>query len=233
MLGDGTSPAYSLGVQLGALYKPLDQLSLGLTYISPQEATYSVVSDLNVDGTRDDLKLEQPQQVALGIGYEFFKPGILLEVNCRWVNWSNANGFDDFDWDDQWVLAVGGQWEAIDHLFLRLGYNYAKNPVNKHDGWDGSFGPMGPNDTVDVQGTQVPRYFYETTRMVGFPAFVEHHFTAGIGYEFGENLIINLSYVHAFENSMTETGIAADGTDAKIESKLYEDSLTFSFSWRF
>ena len=138
-------------------------------------------------------------------------------INCRLV----------------YVLALGGQWEAIDHLFIRLGYNYARNPVKEHNGWNGNFfQPTGP-DTVDVQGKKVPVYFYETLRMVGFPAFVEHHISTGIGYEFGENLIINLSYVHAFENSVTETGIAADGSDAKIESKLYEDSLTFSFSWRF
>jgi len=232
-LGDGSSAAYSYGVQLGALYKPLDQLSLGLTYVSPQEAKYNNVADLDGDGARDNLKLEQPQQVALGVAYEFLKPGILLEANGRWINWSDAKGFEDFDWKDQYVIAVGGQWEAIDHLFVRLGYNYAKNPVDEHNGWNGNFFlPGGPN-TVDVQGKNVPVYFYETLRMVGFPAFVEHHITTGIGYEFGENLIINLSYVHAFENSMTETGFAADGSDAKIESKLYEDSLSFSFSWRF
>jgi long-chain fatty acid transport protein len=232
-LGDGSSAAYSYGVQLGALYKPLDQLSLGLTYVSPQEAKYDNVADLDGDGARDNLKLEQPQQVALGIAYEFLKPGILLEVNGRWIDWSNSKGFEDFDWRDQYVLALGGQWEVIDHLFLRAGYNYAKNPLKSHNGWNGNFLQPGGPDRVNVQGKGVPVYFYETLRTVGFPALVEHHITTGIGYEFGENLIINLSYMHAFENSITETGIAADGSDAKIESKLYEDSLSFSFSWRF
>lgn len=232
-LGGGTSPAYSLGVQLGALYKPLDQLSLGLTYITPQEAKYDNVADLNGDGAYDNLKLEQPQQLALGIAYEFLEPGILLEANGRWVNWSNAKGFEDFDWRDQWVLALGGQYEVIDHLFLRLGYNYAKNPVKSHNGWNGNFLQAGGPDTVDVQGKAVPVYAFETLRMVGFPAFVEQHLTTGVGYEFGEHLIINLSYMHAFENSMTENGTAADGSNATVKSKLYEDSLTFSFSWRF
>jgi len=32
-LGDGTVAAYSYGVKLGGIYKPIDQLSLGLTSV--------------------------------------------------------------------------------------------------------------------------------------------------------------------------------------------------------
>jgi len=234
-LGEGSTAAYSYGVQLGVLYKPLDQLSLGLTYTSPQEAEYNHVADLDQSKPgNEDLKLEQPQQVGLGVAYEFLKPRLLLETNVKWINWSDAKGFEDFDWNDQWVFAVGGQWEAIDHLFFRVGYNYAENPVDEHNNWNGAFTPGGvPLDTVNVQGSSIPTYFYETFRVIGFPAIVEHHMTAGIGYELGESLILNLSYMHAFENSLTENGTGPDGNNAKIKSKLYEDSLSFAFTWRF
>jgi len=151
----------------------------------------------------------------------------------KWINWSDAKGFEDFDWNDQWVFAVGGQWEAIDHLFFRVGYNYAENPVDEHNNWNGAFAGGVPLDTVNVQGSSIPTYFYETFRVIGFPAIVEHHMTAGIGYEFGESLILNLSYMHAFENSLSEKGTGPDNNDAKIKSKLYEDSLSFAFTWRF
>jgi long-chain fatty acid transport protein len=226
-LGDGTVAAYSYGVQLGAIYQPLDQLSLGLTYTSPQKATYNHVNDFDGDGSRENLTLEQPQQVGLGVAYEFLEPGVLLETNVKWINWSDADGFDDFDWNDQWVFAVGAQWEAIDHLFFRAGYNYAENPVDEHNDWTAA-------DVVNVQGKSLPQYYYETFRVIGFPAIVEHHITAGIGYEVGESLIINLSYMHAFENTLSEQGAdLVGGGTAKIESKLYEDSLSFAFSWRF
>jgi long-chain fatty acid transport protein len=239
-LGEGASAAYSYGVQLGVLYKPLDQLSLGLTYISPQEAKYENVARLDAftPDKYQDLKLEQPQQVGLGVAYEFLKPRVLLETNVKWINWSDAKGFEDFDWNDQWVFAVGGQWEAIDHVFFRVGYNYAENPVDKHDGWNGSFNnPTGP-EFVNVQGSNIPRYYYEAFRVIGFPALVEHHITAGIGYEVGESLILNLSYMHAFENSLSESGSSPDSaagstSGAKIKSKLYEDSLSCAFTWRF
>jgi long-chain fatty acid transport protein len=232
-LGDGTVAAYSYGVKLGTIYKPIDPLSIGLVYTSPQKATYNHVFDFNNNGRRQNLTLEQPQEVGLGVAYEFFGPRLLLETNAKWINWSDADGFEDFDWDDQYVFAIGAQWEAIDHLFFRVGYNYAESPVDENDGWDGAFGPFGPNDSVDVQGKSLPRYYYEAFRVVGLPAVVEHHITAGIGYELGESLKLNLSYVHAFENDITETGTAPDGSNAKIKSELYEDSISFAFSWRF
>ncbi|MGD8925172.1 MAG: hypothetical protein PVG64_09575, partial [Syntrophobacterales bacterium] len=209
-------------------------LSLGLTYVSPQEVNHRDV--LLADPTTNNsanLKLESPQQVGLGVAYEFVGIGLLLEANGKWINWSDANGYDDFDWNDQYVIALGAQWEAIPKLFLRLGYNYAENPVDDHDGWDGSFGPAGPNDTVTVQGTTFPRYYYESFRVVGFPAIVEHHLTLGIGYEFNEAFSFNLGYMHAFKNDLEETGTDPFGTPAKFKSELYENSLDFGFTWRF
>jgi long-chain fatty acid transport protein len=233
-LGDGTVAAYSYGIKLGATYKPLDQVTLGLVYTSPQKATYNHVYDFSGNGRRQNLTLEQPQEVGLGVAYEFLKPRLLLETNVKWINWSDAEGYEDFDWNDQWVFAVGAQWEAIDHLFFRVGYNYAENPVDDHDGWDGSFSPGPvPNDVVSVQGKTLPRYYYESFRVVGFPAVVEHHITAGMGYELGESLILNLSYMHAFENELSESGTAPDGSSANLKSKLSEDSLSLAFTWRF
>ena len=162
----------------------------------------------------------------MGVAYEFLKPRLLLETNAKWINWSNADGYGDFDWDDQWVFAVGGQWEAIDHVFFRVGYNYGKSPLKENNNWTAA-------DTKTVQGKTLPQYYFETFRVVGFPAIAEHHIAAGLGYELGENLVLNLSYMHAFENTHSEHGQGLDTQPAKIESKLYEDSLSFAFTWRF
>ena len=232
-LGDGTVAAYSYGVKLGTIYKPIDPLSIGLVYTSPQEATYNHVFDFSGNGRRQNLTLEQPQELGLGVAYEFFGPRLLLEANGKWINWSDAEGFEDFDWDDQYVFAVGAQWEAIDHLFFRVGYNYAESPVDENDNFNGSLVGPGPPDFVDVQGKSLPRYYYESFRVVGLPAVMEHHITAGIGYELGDSLKIDLSYMHAFENDITESGTAPDGSNAKLKSEMYQNSLSFAFSWRF
>ena len=230
-LGDGAVANYSYGVKLGAIYKPIDPLSIGLVYTSPQKATYNHVFDFSGNGRRQNLSLEQPQEFGLGLAYEFFGPGVLVETNAKWINWSDADGYEDFDWNDQWVFAVGAQWEAIDNLFFRVGYNYAENPVDEHD-INGSLVVPNPK-FVDVQGKSLPAYYYESFRVIGLPAVVEHHITAGIGYQLGESLKLDFSYVHAFQNDLSETGTAPDGSNAKLKSELDEDSISFAFSWRF
>ena len=113
---------------------------------------------------------------------------------------------------------VGLSGEAGD--FAR---NYSKNPVNEHQGFD-------PAGSTDVQGVDVNNVAYENLRTIGFPAIVEQHLTLGIGYHLSEAVILNLSYMHAFEETIKE---ASAGDAIIYESSLEEDSLSFGVSWRF
>jgi long-chain fatty acid transport protein len=234
-LRSGSSPNYAFGLQPGVIYKPTDQLSLGLVYVSPQSVNHKNVRDFDQDGTLDDLKLEAPQQFGLGAAYEFLGDQLLVEADLRWLNWSNAEGYEDFDWNDQWVLGIGAQYKATEKLSLRLGWNYGENPVEEHDGWDGSMNPMTgmPNSVATVQGKTMPTYFYETFRIIGFPAVVEHHLTLGLGYRITESLSLEFGYVHAFEKTISERGTDLFGQPVTLESTLSEDSLDFGLTWRF
>ncbi|MBW2327431.1 MAG: outer membrane protein transport protein, partial [Deltaproteobacteria bacterium] len=171
-------------------------------------------------------EMESPQQVGFGIAYDFFETGLVLEADVKWINWSNADGYQDFDWDDQTVFAIGAQYKATDKLVLRAGYNYAKNPVNEHNNFNGT-------TMTTVQGTTMPTYYYETFRIIGFPAIVEHHITLGIGYKFTDAFSLDLGFVYAFENTMTETGTDFAGFPVELESTLSETSLDFGLTWRF
>ena len=234
-LREGSSNGFSAGLQPGIIYKPIDNLHLGLTYISPQKVTFDNVADFDGNGYLDDLDLEAPQQASFGAAYTVPSINLLVEADVRWLNWSNADGYSDFDWDDQWVFAIGGQIEPVQNLFLRAGYNYGKNPVNEHNDWDGSFNPATgqPNSVQNIQGKVLPNYYYETFRVIGFPAIVEHHLTLGAGYRFTDNFELNLAWVHGFETSIKETGTDLFGRPISIESTLSEDSLDFGFTWRF
>lgn len=57
-----------------------------------------------------------------------------------------------FNWEDQWVLALGGDYRVSDKLTLRAGYNYGENPV--------------PDETLTPL----------------FPATVEHHVSIGFSW---------------------------------------------------
>ncbi len=231
----GSSFNYGLGVQLGAIYKT-DMISLGVTYVSPQEVDHKNV--IQFDPTQpvyNDLKLESPQQVGIGIAVEPLKDVLLVEVDGRWMNWSDASGYKDFDWKDQWILAVGAQFKPIKQLALRVGYNYGNNPVKTHNGWDGSFNPATgfPNDAVKVQDAVFPRYYFETFRIIGFPAIVKQHITAGFGYEFSKKFALNAGYTHAFKETISENGTNLFGQPTTLQSSLSEDSVEFGMTFRF
>jgi long-chain fatty acid transport protein len=235
-LRDGTSFNYAYGLQLGLIYALNDNVSLGLTYVTPQSVSHERVNDFDGDGTLDTLKLEAPQQVGAGAAYQIAGArNILVEANVKWINWSDADGYSDFDWDDQWVYAVGVQIEPLPKLFLRAGYNYGDNPVKENNGFDGSFDPGTgfPNSTKSVQGKTLSTYYYETFRIIGFPAIIKHHLTLGIGYEFSRTFAVHLGYMHGFEETISERGTDLFGQPVKLVSKLREDSIDFGLTWRF
>jgi long-chain fatty acid transport protein len=225
-LGDGTSTNYAFGAQLGVLYKPLDRLSLGATYVTPQKSTFDRVKDFDGNGSKDSLDLESPQQVGLGVAYDILPNKLLVEIDGKWLNWANAAGYKDFDWEDQWVFGIGAQFRATDKLILRAGYNYANNPVKSHNGWNG----LTP---TSVQGKFMPTYYYETFRTIGFPAVTKSHITLGLGYEFTPRFSVNLGYTYGFEETITGTGTALNGQPVKLESSLTEMSYELGLTWRF
>ena len=229
-LGNGADHGYSAGIQLGGLYQ-LGLLKFGAAYTYNQGVKHEKVAyfdDFDQNGqlvsnaTLDDLELQSPQVVALGVAMEPSSVW-LVELDTKWINWSGAEGYKDFDWEDQWVFGVGAQFKMTPAFSLRAGYNYGKNPVKKHDG----FNPMG---TTDVQGYDVANPNYESLRILGFPAFVEHHLTLGLGYKFSDALALNLSYVHALENTLKETS-AQDAFS--FESSLKENTITLGVAWIF
>ncbi len=233
-LGSGTSFNYGIGAQLGAIYKVGDMLSFGITYKTMQSVDHENVANFDASlgsTTFDDLELASPQEVGIGVAVEPLPGKLLIEVNGKWVNWSDADGYEDFDWDDQFVIAVGAQYKPTEKLALRIGYNYGENPVQTHDNFDGT-------TLTNIQGVNVNTFEYEFLRIIGFPAVVEHHLTAGLGYEFSDAFAINVAYVHAFKETITESGtvfnpVAMMAFPVTLESELDEDSIEFGMTWRF
>jgi len=224
-LAEGSDWDYGFGLQGGTIFKATNNLSLGLNIITPRKLEFKKVADFNFDGSLDDLDLEAPLEIGTGAAYTIGNT-FLIEADIKWINWSDADGYKDFDWNDQWVFAIGAQYEPIAKLFIRAGYNYGKTPVDDNDGFNGQA-------NKSVQGKTLPTYYYETFRLIGFPALAEHHVTLGVGYEFTPNFSMNLGYMHAFKNSLSEKGTDVTGTDVEIESELTENAIDFGLTWRF
>ena len=233
-LGQGSSSGFGYGGQVGALYRPLENLALGLVYTSGQEVEHEKV--ISLGGPLQDLTLEAPAQIGFGVALELNEGRTVLGAEAKWINWSGAEGYSEFGWDDQNVFILGLQHEVIEEkLVLRAGWNYGENPVKEHNGWDGSFDMNTgmPNDVTVVQGIPMPTYFYETFRIVGFPAIVESHLTFGLTYHVSRKFSFSLAYMHVLEETIRETGTGPTGAPTTLESSLRESSIDFGLSWKF
>ena len=223
-VGGGQSQTYGLGFQLGAAYNMGDFVYAGLTYQSPISMTYKRVFDSNGDGTYEDLKLTQPQELAFGLGV---KPMDNLKVgmDIRWINWKNAKGYKEFQWKDQWVIAIGGEYKPIPKLALRAGYNYGKSPIR-----GGAKDPTNAN-TIPNLAAPFSDFYIARLNLIGFPAITEQHITLGLGYEFTKTFSVDLAYKHAFKKTVKATDNS--GAGLQIEASNAQNAISIGLNWKF
>lgn len=155
--------AYGYGARLGFQYR-IDDLVIGGAWLSKTDLSFRD-GDLSVGGTTYEAEMEGfdwPQQAGLGIAYNFGY-AFRVAVDVDWVEWSQAvdevvlrGGPTDIvipmHWEDQWVYAIGAEWEFSDAWLLRAGYNHGDSPV--------------PDETLSPL----------------FPAIIEDHATLGLGF---------------------------------------------------
>ncbi|MBW2558788.1 MAG: outer membrane protein transport protein [Deltaproteobacteria bacterium] len=200
------------GFQVGILLKPSDQLSLALSYISKQSFPDF---EFNTTVGKDKLDFDQPQNVILGLGYKV-TPKLRIAADVKWINWdstmdkgpqytqnSSSSGAWNCNWEDQWVYAIGAEYDATDILKLRVGYNYGANPL--------------PNNRA-----------FEA---IAFPAIQEHHYTAGVGVAIAKNVDVNLGLVYAPKVTMSGAN-TAQGV-ASYETSLSEYSFDIGLAYTF
>ncbi len=222
--GGGQSQTFGLGFQLGAAYNMGDFVYAGITYQSPIAMTYKRVFDTNNDNTFEDLKLTQPQELAFGIGVKPMQ-NLKMGMDIRWINWKNAKGYKHFQWKDQWVFAVGGEYKPTEKLALRAGYNYGKSPIR-----GGAKNLMNANS---IPNFSAPFSDFDIAwfNLIGFPAITEHHITLGLGYEFTKNFGIDLAYKHAFNKKVRATDNA--GMGFLVEAQNSQNAISLGLNWKF
>ncbi|MFZ5876194.1 MAG: OmpP1/FadL family transporter [Nitrospirota bacterium] len=147
----------------------------------------------NTSSGRFDLALDFPQQWAIGVAARPIAPW-LISFDVKWINWAathdsvklkgafTLNGTTPVDsislpfgWDNQWVFAIGTQYQLTDAFAVRAGYNHAKAPI----------------DEADVFNN------------LAFPAIVEDHLTLGATYHFGDHWEMSAAYKRALRAELT------------------------------
>jgi long-chain fatty acid transport protein len=206
------------GAQAGIHYQFNQVFSAGLAYHSPIWFKDFSWTSADLSGTNHTLKFKMnlPQLVSMGVGISP-SPRTHIGVDARWFNYANTAGFSKvgynsdgsvagFGWRNIWAVGGGVERQIAASTKIIAGYNYSGNPV-------------------PAQYT-----FFNTPA----PAIVQHHLSGGI-VQTVHTWDVNLTYYHAFQNSITGPWISAQGAipGTSVTSSMSENSLTIGFAKSF
>lgn len=196
--------SFGHGYALGLNYKVDQSWKIGMTYISKQSINKHKWNTLS---GRYSMKVDGPEQVAIGIAY-LQDSDTHYELDIRRIMFSDVLGAPvmttptgtqvlPFGWEDQTVFALGTQHKLNDKLTVRGGLNYGKSPI-------------GAEDSV---------------MNVGSMAVTDWHISLGITRQISQHLYSSLSYTHAPENRVLSNS-------APIEIGLSQNVVYLQLSYR-
>ena len=219
---NGRDLSYGASLHLGAMFKPSDSVTLGVTYQS--KANMSKFDDYNVLFPNDG-EFDIPATYGVGVAFKASdKLDIAFDVSRIefgevGVTGNNPDNFfvgapHGFGWENQTVYKLGVSYKYSDDLTLRAGYNYAKNPV-------------------DVNSSVAGLAFNTLA-----PGVVEKHITLGFTKKLDAESSVSGYYVHAFENEVDGTFMAPTSTKnvffvAPGTLKMSQDAFGLSYNKKF
>ena len=205
------SQGFGWGVTAGLVWRFNDAWQVGAAWSSKQRMQEL---EWNTNAGKISLRMDAPQTLAVGLAW---RPaaGLLIEGDFKQIWFSKVLGVVpinrpagysgpvppmlNFGWSNQTVLAVGVQKDIGDSMQLRAGLNYGKSPI-------------GPEDV---------------NANIGSLAVVEKHLSIGLTRRFSSKVMGSLSWVHAFNNSVT----SSVGPPNTIELK--QNIVNFQVSYQF
>lgn len=224
----GVAQDFGIGYNFGVAYET-NGLTLGASYKSAIDMTYK--GQLSKATTQFMLNggaglsdhLEQPAE--MGVGASYTMGGHTLAVDYKKIKWSDAQGYQDFGWDDQNVYMIGYQY-AQDNWALRAGYNHASSPIKEHK----AASAVAPGEYDGA----VLNFF----NLLGFPAMVESHYTVGATYAFNKSVSADIAYVYVPEateefdtSAMTQAMGGAATSSMKVNHS--QDAVSFQLNFAF
>jgi len=221
-IGAGLAQDFGFGFTAGASYDFNNGLVLGAMYKSAISMDYDgqitnamgpfAGQGIPLDNTDT---LEQPAEYGVGLAYSM--EGHTIAFDYKKIEWSKADGYSGFGWEDQDVFAVGYQF-AQDNWAVRVGYNYAESAI--------------VNLTETGNGVASSLNFFNA---LGFPANAEQHYTFGGTYELTDAFGIDLAYVYSPTTDITldtpafSRSFGIDSVTASHQENSLSVQLTYDF----
>ena len=236
--------------KIGATFKATPQLTIGASYHTKTKLSDLKSSDatvtMDVDATAFAMPASVPMELSgkiklndfqwpafFGLGMAFSaSDNLMLVADIKRIQWADVmkdfsmtftadqSSSNDFSgafgpgadlrgqsldavlfqkWKDQTVIALGGAYKVNNEATVRLGFNRASNPIP-----DKYLNPL-------------------------FPAIVESHLTAGVGYAF--NAISSVDF--ALSKAMEKTAENENVPPAGIESTMSQLSWQLMYSHKY
>ncbi|MDX2306858.1 MAG: outer membrane protein transport protein [Hyphomicrobium sp.] len=135
--GDDIGVGYTLGVN----FRPLPGTSIGVGFRS--KIDHELEGTAKAPGSRNAItaELETPEKVTLGIRQDLM-PGFRVHGTVEWTNWDRLTEVPvilaaapvevarlQFNWDDGWYFALGGEYDYSELITLRAGVGYEISPI--------------------------------------------------------------------------------------------------------
>lgn len=198
-VGDGNASDFGYGFNIGGYFDITPNLTIGASYQSEIEMDYDRQLTTAADGfgvgpagmrTITSDTLTQPEEWKIGVAYT--TGPWMVTGDYKRVNWSKAEGYDTFNWDDQDIFGLGVKYSGNGWWF-GVGYNYGEDPIKK----------LPSSQTMAGYSNQAVNLFNNHF----FPAITESHYTFGGGMNLGKNSAVDFAVVYADEVSKTvDTG---------------------------
>ncbi len=190
---DRMDSSFGIGGGVGVLYKPFDFLSAGVSYTTEQwMQDFTRYADVLPTGGTVNF----PQQANAGISVRPLEK-LWVSTDFRWINWPGANGAfgtsvagGGLGWQNQFIGMLGVQYELLDCLTLRGGYNYGRSAI--------------PASSIFLSQLASP--------------ISEHHVGGGFGFKLNETVRMDFSYLRTLSNTVTQPPATAGAGNFTTQS---------------
>jgi len=189
--GMGVAQDLKFGYNVGLAYQ-VSGITIGAIYKSQIDMEYKGFSHVVkpfTGGTYSNDKLSTPAEIGIGTSYAYGANTIALDY--KQIKWSDADGYKDFEWDDQNVISLGYEYKASGWA-ARVGYNYASSPISEQSG--------AYTNSANLNG-----YTINMFNLLGFPAIVESHYAVGASIDINAQTSVDFAFTYAPEVTETYT----------------------------
>lgn len=224
----GYDDSTGYGVRVGYMGKITPTVTIGAAYASKMNfQKFDKYKGLFAEQGDFDI----PENYNLGVAWQATTQ-LKLALDYQRINYSDVNAVGNptsnlfagnafgssngpgFGWDNIDIWKLGAEYKHNKQWTFRAGYSHTDSPIK------------GATCVTFSEANCA-----EVAVNILAPAVVEDHVTLGFTYTLASGNEVTMSYMHAFENSVSAVRPAAfgGGTDT---IKMYQNSLGIQYSWK-